>query len=191
MHTIEPYYNWRDIYIASEDAQSPFFGRIYNEFGFDHKIYNYFIHPQWDTIESTTLYLKILYVDYIEGAAILEFIGEWNDVIDNDIMMLKRNVIDILLGKEINRYILIGENILNFHGDIDDYYEEWNEAVADEGGWIAAVNFRPHVIDEMKRNNVGDYFHFKEEMDIIDWRTMRPDHLVNKIDALVTRQIAY
>jgi len=103
VHTIEPFYNWRDFYIASEDNESPFFGRLYNEFGFDHQIYNYLIHPQWDNIESSTLYLKILFVDYLEGAAIIELIGEWNDVIDNDIMLLKRQVIDQMLAHSIYR----------------------------------------------------------------------------------------
>ena len=46
MHTIEPYYNWRDYYIASEDENSPFFNNNYDEFKFSQKVYNYFIHPQ-------------------------------------------------------------------------------------------------------------------------------------------------
>ncbi len=190
MHTIEPFYNWRDFYIASDDDQSPFYGRLYNEFGFDHQIYNYLIHPQWDTIESSTLYLKILFVDYLEGTAIIELIGEWNDVIDNDIMLLKRQVIDKMLAHSINRFVLIGENILNFHGDIDDHYQEWYEAVADDAGWICALHFRPHVMEEMLKNNVGYYFQFNEVFNIVEWRTMRPHHLIRKIDQLVTRQIA-
>lgn len=190
MHTIEPFYNWRDFYIASEDSESPFYGRVYNEFGFDHQIYNYLIHPQWDTIESSTLYIKILFVDYFEGAAIIELIGEWNDIIDNDIMLLKRNVIDKMLSQSITRFVLIGENILNFHGDIDDYYEEWYETIADEGGWISTLHFRPHVVDEMQKSKLKYYFNFNEAFNIVDWRTMRPHHLIKTIDQLVERQIA-
>ena len=48
MHNIEPYYNWRHIYISEEDERSPFFGREYSEFEFTQAIYNYLIHPQWD-----------------------------------------------------------------------------------------------------------------------------------------------
>ena len=60
MHDLEPYYNWREIYIASEDPRSPFFEREYSEFEFSDKIYNYFIHPQWDSFGSQTLFMKIL-----------------------------------------------------------------------------------------------------------------------------------
>jgi len=32
MHEIEPYYKWRDDYIASEDEYSPFYATEYSEF---------------------------------------------------------------------------------------------------------------------------------------------------------------
>jgi hypothetical protein len=32
MHEIEPYYNWRYIYVASNDYNSPFYGKEYSEF---------------------------------------------------------------------------------------------------------------------------------------------------------------
>ena len=96
MHTIEPYYNWRHLYIASEDSESPFYGREYSEFEYVNTIYNFYIHPQWDDIGSETLYIKILFVDYEEKYAIIELIGEWNDAINNDIMLLKRDFIDEL-----------------------------------------------------------------------------------------------
>ncbi|MFT4723345.1 MAG: hypothetical protein ACI897_001428, partial [Flavobacteriales bacterium] len=32
MHEIEPYYNWRALYVSSEDSASPFFGKEYSEF---------------------------------------------------------------------------------------------------------------------------------------------------------------
>ena len=83
MHFIEPYFRWRGEYIASEDARSPFYGRVYSEFEFQHRVYNYLIHPQWDDFGSTTLYMKILYVDYEAGTCVIEFIGEWNDAIEN------------------------------------------------------------------------------------------------------------
>ena len=54
--------------------------------------------------------------------------GEWNDTLHNDIMFFKRNVIDHLIGQGIRKFILLGENLLNFHGSRDDeYYEEWFE----------------------------------------------------------------
>jgi hypothetical protein len=40
MHEIEPYYRWRDDYIAAEDEHSPFYSTEYNEFEFDKQLYN-------------------------------------------------------------------------------------------------------------------------------------------------------
>ena len=69
MQNLEPSYNWRELYIASEDELSPFYGAVYSEFEYTNTVYNYFIHPQWDDFGSNTLYLKILYADY-ENASI-------------------------------------------------------------------------------------------------------------------------
>ncbi len=44
MHDIEPYYNWRHIYVSEEDEKSPFFQREYSEFEFSSTVYNYYIH---------------------------------------------------------------------------------------------------------------------------------------------------
>ena len=81
MHDIEPFFNWRHLYVSEEDKRSPFFGIEYSEFQFTQTVYNYFIHPQWDDFGSQTLYLKVLFVDYDTGFCIIEFIGEWNDAI--------------------------------------------------------------------------------------------------------------
>src|ERR1700741_550312 len=115
MHEIEPYYNWRHLYTAEEDENSPFYGREYSEFEFSNTIYNYYIHPQWDDFGSQTLYIKILFVDYDQKYAVIEFIGEWNDAINNDIMLLKRDIVESMMRYGINKFILIGENVLNFH----------------------------------------------------------------------------
>ena len=64
MHTIEPFYNWRHIYITEEDKFSPFYKVHHNEFTYTKTVYNYFIHPQWDEFGSNTLYLKLIYTDY-------------------------------------------------------------------------------------------------------------------------------
>ena len=106
MHEIEPFFNWRHLYIADEDPQSPFFGREYSEFHYSQTIYNFYIHPQWDDIGSSTLYIKVLFTDYEMGYTIIEMIGEWNDAIENDIMTLKRDIIDIMIKQGINKYIL-------------------------------------------------------------------------------------
>jgi len=187
MHTIEPYYNWRNFYIADEDVRSPFYGRVYSEFEFTDKIYNYYIHPQWDDIGSPTLFIKIIFIDYIEGIAIIEMIGEWNDAINNDIMILKRDIIEELINNQVNKFILIGENVLNFHSSDDCYYEEWFEEVED--GWITLLNFRDHVITEFVSANVDSYFVLGGELNELSWRTFHPHQLCQKIDDMVTKRL--
>src|ERR1700712_4690686 len=107
MHTIEPFYNWRAIYLSEKDQRSPFYGREYSEFEFSQTVYNYYIHPQWDDFGSRTLYMKILFVDYELNYAIIELLGEWNDAIENDIMTLRRNITDHLYKQGIFKFILI------------------------------------------------------------------------------------
>jgi hypothetical protein len=131
MHEIEPYFNWRHLYISSEDERSSFYEREYNEFEYTEQIYNYVLHPQWDNIGSPSLFLKILYTDYDEGYTIIELIGEWNDAINNDIMIFKRDIVEHLMYEGVDKFILIGENVLNFHYSDDCYYEEWFDELED------------------------------------------------------------
>lgn len=187
MHEIEPHYLWRDYYIAAEDVNSPFYGREYSEFEFSNSVYNYLLHPQWDEFGSKTLYLKILYVDYESKYCIIEFIGEWNDALYNDVMMLKREVIDPLLEEGINQFILIGENILNFHYSDDCYYEEWFEELDD--GWIAAINFQEHVEKEFEHIHLDYYIAFGGELDEQEWRTMMPEQFYKAIKKIVRRRL--
>lgn len=187
MHTIEPYYNWIDSYAATEDPRSPLYGYENSLNEFTHSIYGYYIHPQWDDIESETLFLKILYVEYDLGYAVIEFIGEWNDTLHNDIMQLKRNVIDVMVGEGITKFILIGENVFNFHGSDDAYYEEWFEDVED--GWIAAVNFRDFVLEEMKKYNLDYYLNFGGNLDELNWRTHSPKRLFQLVDQSIQRRL--
>lgn len=187
MQDIEPYYNWRHLYIASEDDRSPFYEREYSEFEYTNAIYNYLIHPQWDDIDSPTLYIKILFVDYEQGYAIVELIGEWNDCINNDIMILKRDIIDLLLLHKIKKFILIGENVLNFHASDDEYYQEWFEDVED--GWIAFMNFRKHVLDEFQRANIDYYIISGGQLNDVAWRTSTPQQLFEKIEQYVQKRI--
>ncbi len=185
MHDIEPYYRWRDHYVASEDEKSPFYGRVYDEFKFTNKVYNYFIHPQWDTFGSATLYMKIIFVDYDYGFAIIELIGEWNDCIDNDIMFLKRRVVDALISEDVYKFILICENVLNFHGSDSDYYEEWYEDIIEEGGWVVFMNTLDHVNDEMAEVHLQQYIHFGDHYNDINWRPQKPSFLFKAVEALL------
>lgn len=187
MHLIEPFYGWRNYYIASEDPVSPFYDRVYSEFEFNNTVYNYYIHPQWDTIGSPTLFIKIIFAEYEDGYAIIELIGEWNDAIENDIMTFKRDIIEPMMERGINKFILIGENVLNFHYSDDCYYEEWFDEV--EEGWIAMVNFHDHVIREFERINIDHYFVMGGELEDIEWRTYLPFQFFKKVRELVIHRL--
>jgi len=187
MHDIEPHYSWRHLYVAADDERSPFYNRNYSEFEFSQAIYNYFIHPQWDEIGSSTLYLKILYTDYNDGFVIIEMIGEWNDCLHNDIMYLKRNIIELLIAEGINKFILIGENVMTCFASEDDYYQEWFDEIED--GWIAAINFRDHVIKEFTDAGIDYFIAFGGPLDTLDWRTFSPKHLFEKINSVMTKRL--
>ena len=146
MHAIEPHFNWRNLYVASEDYRSPFFEREYSEFEYTNKVYNFLLHPQWDDFGSETLFIKIIFADYDSGFAVIEMIGEWNDCIENDIMNLKLEVFEIMIQEGIDKFIMIGENVLNFHSSDDCYYEELFDELED--GWMVFLNFHPHVLEE-------------------------------------------
>jgi len=178
MQNIEPFYNWRHLYVASEDKQSPYFGYQNSEVVYTHSLYNFVIHPQWDSISSDTLFLKILYVNYQKRFTIIELLGEWNDCLNNDIMLLKTRIIDNLVLTKINHFIIIGENILNFHFSDDCYYEEWYNEI--DKGWITLINFKQHVIDEMNKISLHKFMNQKTQW--INWRTFKPNQLYNLID---------
>lgn len=189
MHDLEPYYNWRGLYVASEDPYSPFYEREYSEFEFTDRIYDHYIHPQWDNFGSQTLFMKILFSDYEEGFAVIELIGEWNDLLYNDIMLLKRDIIEHLMHHGVSKFILIGENVLNFHSSDDCYYEEWFEEVNAEDGWIALLNFRDHVLEDFESANIDSYFVLGGKLNELKWRTLSPDQLFEQVEANVMKRL--
>lgn len=195
MHLIEPYNNWLKYYNSAADSQSPFYGKEYNFDQYSDTIYGYYIDPAWDFMGSETLYIKILYADYDKGFAVIEFLGEWNDAINNDIMHLKRNVLDLMMGEGINKFILIGENILNFHGSDDSYYEEWFDEVEDTDipngpGWIAAVSFPEFIREELMKYKIDLYINMGGTLEITEWRTLRPEVLCDIVSRLIQRRLS-
>ena len=186
MQNIEPFYNWRHIYIAEEDQLSPFFGNQYSEFEYSQTLYNYYIHPQCDNFGSKTLYLKILFTDYDLNYAIIELIGEWNDAIENDIMTLRRNITDELFEKGITKYILICENVLNFHSSDDSYYEEWIEQLEDDKGWVVLLNMPEQSQYDFKKARLTNYVFFWE---LPQWRTLKPELIFQLIDNMIMKKI--
>lgn len=186
MHEIEPFYNWRHIYVSEEDPRSPFFGRKYSEFEFSQTVYNYYIHPQWDDFGSRTLYMKIIYVDYELNFCVIELLGEWNDAIENDIMELKREVMDLMYNEGIYKYILIAENVLNFHSSDKEYYQEWYDEVSEQNGWIVALNMPEATQQDFRKKKLNYYI---ELMELPEWRVYKPYHLFKKIDGELMKRL--
>ncbi len=187
MHQIEPFAGWLKYYDSSFDDRSPFHGKEYNYDLYTETIYGYYIDPAWDYFGSETLYLKILYADYLEGVVVLEFIGEWNDTLYNDIMTLKRDFLELMMHEGINKFIMVGENIFNFHGSDDLYYEEWFEDV--EEGWIAAVNFPEFIQQEFRKYHIDTYVNMGGTLQIDQWRTLHPQRFYELVNALIQRRL--
>ncbi len=190
MHSIQPHSAWRSRYIASEDSRSPFFlnqGAPSN--GIYHQMYDYVINPEWDDIGCETLFLKVLFVDYAEGCAIIELIGEWNDALHNDIMEVKRRVIDPMLLEGVQRFVLIGDNLLNLHAGSEEYYAEWAEEVEEEGGWVVGLNFRQHVFDELAQARISRYLWSGERFRLSTWRVKDPLSLCQAVEIMVQKRL--
>ncbi len=187
MHDIEPWWGWRDEYSAEEDKKSPFHGRKYSEFSFSNKVYNYLIHPQWDYFGSETLYAKILFVDYRLHFAIIELIGEWNDALYNDIMFLKTKLVDRMTDHKISKFVIICENVMNFHGEDDCYYEEWYDDIKDDRGWICLLNTYEHVSVEMQKHRLHYYINVGEPYNNINWRGQKPIYTIQALDKMINK----
>ena len=123
--------------------------------------------------------LKVLIADYDEKYAVIELMGEWNDAIENDIMELKREVIDVFEREGIFKFVLIADNVLNFHSGIKEYYQEWYEEVTDENGWIVMIDMPEATQHDFKNAKLNQYI---ELYDLPNWRTYKPFHLFKKID---------
>jgi hypothetical protein len=186
MQDIEPYFNWRHIYVAEEDSLSPFYRRTYSEFEFTNTVYNYYIHPQWDDFGSRTLYIKILFVDYEQHFAIIELLGEWNDAIENDIMTLRRDITDNMQAKGITKFILIAENVLNFHSSDDSYYQDWFEGLEDSSGWVTILDMPKQSQHDFVQARLHYYIQL---IDFPQWRTLKPELVFEQIENIMIKKI--
>ncbi len=186
MHEIEPTYIWQKYYLSEKDQKSPFYGNNYG-IHYESTIYGYYIDPNWDFIGSETLYCKVLMADYDKNYAVIELFGEWNDTLHNDIMWLKRELLDFLTQNGVKYFILLGENLIQFHGGETDYYEEWFDEIED--GWIAAVSFPDFILSELQKYRLDYYINFGGTLQIENWRTLTPDRFFDIVNGLVVRRL--
>ena len=89
---------------------------------------------------------------------------------------------------KINKYIVIGENVLNFHHSDDSYYEEWFDDVQDDG-WIAFVNFQDHVLKEFKQASLDYYFITGGELNDFEWRKFSPGQVFGNISKIISKRL--
>jgi len=101
-------------------------------------------------------------------------------------MELKREVADVFMQSGIYKFILIAENVLNFHSSDKEYYEEWYEEVTEENGWVVILNMPEQTQYDFKRAKLN---RFLELMEIDNWRTYKPFHLFKKIDEIESKRL--
>jgi hypothetical protein len=77
--------------------------------------------------------------------------------------------------------------VLNFHSSDDCYYEEWFQEV--EEGWIVALNFQEHVLEEFRRSNIDYYVNFGGEFDQMMWRILLPGQLYTLVKQVIQRRL--
>ena len=118
--------------------------------------------------------------------AIIELMGEWNDAIENDIMTLKRDVVDHMIREGIRKFVLIGENVLNFHSSDNLYYEEWRDDVTEDGGWIVMLDLPIQSQHDFLKARINYYV---ELLNYPIWRTVQPQHLFAAIDNMMLRRL--
>jgi hypothetical protein len=172
MHEIEPFYGWLHLYSNEADDNSPFQSAEHSAFTLDKGVYEYLAHPLWDHIDSDGLLVKILFANYLQGYAVIELFGVWNDLIQNDYRLLAENCLTYLIDAGIDKFIFIMENVINIYLAADDYYEALQEELGD--GWICMLRPRQHVVAEIEQYDIGHYFFWSEELDDLNWRKTKP-----------------
>ena len=85
------------------------------------------------------------------------------------------------------RFILIGENVLSFYAGDNDYYSEWFDDIED--GWIVALNFRKHVVEEFVNKRLDYYLAFGGGFNAFNWRAWQPGSLFERINSMVMKRL--
>ena len=113
---------------------------------------------------------------------------------NNDVMYLKREIIDDLARFDIDKYVLICENVMNFHGSDNCYYEEWFDDIKESNGWMAFLNLHQHVEQEMASTQIHHYANIGGDLNDVNWRRYKPKQLVDAVKVIMdssTKQLLY
>ncbi|MGB4845051.1 MAG: hypothetical protein WBP16_11340, partial [Ferruginibacter sp.] len=92
----------------------------------------------------------------------------------------------IMFSQGINKFILIAENVLNFHSSDDSYYEEWREQVEDTGGWIAVVDMPAQSQYDFRQARLTNYITL---IDFPQWRTLKPELVFQQLDDVIVKRL--
>ena len=88
--------------------------------------------------------------------------------------------------KGLTKFILIAENVLNFHSSDNEYYREWYDETSEEDGWIIILNMPAATQQDFTKKKLQYYM---ELMEIPEWRSYKPYHLFTKIDKELSNRI--
>ena len=62
MHLLEPYGRWTSLYQGDLDRWNPLARQERPVEGY-HLLYDHLLHPDWDSLGSETLYVKVLFAE--------------------------------------------------------------------------------------------------------------------------------
>jgi len=184
---VEPYHGWLMYYENASDERSPFHDVEHSLFHYDRQIYTFAAHPLWDTIQSESLLTKILYADYERGTAVVELLGEWNDLFENDFRMLRQQLSDPLYQEGIQKFIFICENVFNAYVEGNDYYQELAEFLEEEEGYLVLLRCRDNVKEDLKAYGIDEFFFWSPQLDSLNWRKLKPWFLLDAVDEQMTK----
>jgi hypothetical protein len=182
---IRPFGGWLHWYNPSTDSRSPF--EVLEED--ERYIYTFRAHPAWDSIDSESLLLKVLYADYAHGYAVIELLGEWNDLFENDFRLLVQNCLELLEREGITKFVLICENVFQAYFQDTEYYEAFQDVLTDNEGWMFLLRVRNDVLQELNRYELDQYFYWSEELQHIAWRKLHPTKLFHLVSRVVNRNL--
>jgi hypothetical protein len=113
-------------------------------------------------------------------------IGEWNDAIENDIMALKRDIIDVMMSNGINKFILIAEMCSIFTVATKTITRNGYEENEESGGWVVVLNMSEAAQYDFQRRQLN---RFIELINLPDWRIYKPYHLFKKIESTLNNRL--
>jgi hypothetical protein len=95
-------------------------------------------------------------------------------------------VADPFMEQGIFKFIFIAENVLNFHSGDKDYYEEWQEELIEQNGWVVCINMPEQTQYDFRRAKLDRYIDLMEQP---DWRIYKPFHLFRIAEAFERKKL--